>query len=483
MKRVLLIEPSGGYIRLDRCMQSINSWGGAYRFPLNLARIGAHLMSLGYEVTFLDLQADPNANLPDKIKDFDPSICIMSCGFPSMKIDAVTAKSVKDISKDIHVSTFGVAPTLLNETFFNFETWGFELPFDSIVVGGEPALGYEELLESLNSGNKKIVSSTLIKVKDIETTIARPMFNHQLYKSPFTGQNATYIEGTYGCPFRCNFCVVPVLYEGKFSKRTPEDIVNEFKYVIENDDVMQITLWDEGTTFQKSFINELCEGLIELRKSKQEKLKNFVWTTRSTTALLDEEIVKKMYQSGLSGITLGIESFDEGILDNVEKKISVESNYESIRLLKKYGIISIGHFILGHLQDTKETIEYTIDSAVRSDLNFAQFYCAVPYPGTKLYETANSLKLIQEDDLTKYELSNPIMDTLNGVRHFEVGEFRNKATRKFWTVQRWNDLNKLISQHSGVTLASERKQRILEWNSSKSSSQNRTKKKATDNIV
>jgi len=319
MHRVLLVEPAGGYIRLDRCMQSIDSWGGAYRFPLNLSRIGAHLKNCGYDVGFIDLQADPNADLRRKLEYFHPSICILSCGFPSIRIDASTAKKIKVFSKNIHVSTFGVAPTLLKEEFLKTETWGFEIPFDSIVVGGEPATGYEELLQSLHTDKKKIFSSTLDKIKSIDTRFARNLFNHQLYKSPFTGQNATYIEGTYGCPFRCSFCVVPELYDGNFSIRTPEDIVNEFKYVIEKDGVRQVTLWDEGTTFQKKFINELCEGLIDLRKSNQEKFKSFIWTTRSTSALLDEEIVEKMYLSGLSGITLGIESFDEGILEDVEK--------------------------------------------------------------------------------------------------------------------------------------------------------------------
>ncbi len=444
MKRILLVEPSGGYIRLDRCMQSINSWGGAYRFPLNLARIAAHLSSIGYKLDFIDLQADKTSNLKEKVTQFKPDLCILSCGFPSMRIDSETARDIKQISNKIHVSTFGVAPTLLNDSFFNFDTWGFKIHFDSIVVGGEPALGYEELISNTEIKEKAIIKSSLKKVKAIKTQLARPLFNHSLYKSPFTGQNATYIEGTYGCPFRCNFCVVPVLYEGRFSRRTPQDIINEFKYVIENDNVSQITLWDEGTTFQKSFIRELCDGLIELRKSKDERFRNFVWTTRSTTALLDEEIVEKMSKSGLSGITLGIESFSDSVLEKIEKNISVDSNYEAIRLLKKYDIISIGHFILGQLQDTKQSVEYTIESAINSDLNFAQFYCAVPYPGTKLYDMASPLNLIRETNFTKYELSNPIMDTMNDLSYLDIGNYRKEALNLFWTSKRWAKIDELL---------------------------------------
>ena len=330
------------------------------------------------------------------------------------------------------------------------------------MAGGEPAIGYEDLLHNGLIKDKRIISTTMRKVKIIDTKSSRYLFNHSLYKSPFTGENATYIEGTYGCPYNCNFCVVPILYGNKFSKRTSQDIVAEFKYVIENNDVQQITLWDEGTSFERKFILDLCEGLIELRKSDNYKIRNFVWTTRSTTALLDEEIVKKLALSGLSGITLGIESFDKEILNTVEKNISLESNFKAIELLKKYNIISIGHIILGHLTDTKESVERTIQGAINLGLDFAQFYCAVPYPNTKLHQLAIENDLIRVTDLIKYELSNPIMDTLGGLSYKEIEEYRTLAKKLFWTKERWDNLNRLIGTDKGIT--KDKKQLFLNWN-------------------
>jgi|SRR5215213_4474512 len=443
-------------------MQRIESWGGVFRFPLNLARIGAHLLRLGHAVQFLDLQADVSSNLRETLLSFGPDVCVLSSGFPSMRVDSHTAGEIKSILPNTHVSTFGVAPTLLKESFFQSETWGFEVPFDSVVVGGEPALGYESILKGDLNKSRRVVKGAMEKTKSIRTQDARYLFNHSLYKSPFTSENATYIEGTFGCPFRCSFCVVPELYEGEFSKRTPEDIVAEFKFVLENNDVPQITLWDEGTTFQKSFIRDLCDGLIELRKSKNSKFQNFIWTTRSTTSLLDEEVVEKLALSGLSGITLGIESFDEEILQSIEKNISLQTNQNAIKLLSKFGIISIGHIILGHINDTRESLENTISSAVRSDLNFAQFYCSVPYPGTKLHNMASQHDLIRIKDLTKYELSNSIMDTLGGVSYRDIARYRTMATRLFWTDERWRRLNKLIKRGAGVGKA--KRQVFLGWN-------------------
>ncbi len=444
-------------------MQSIDSWGGVYRFPLNLARIGAHLLSLGHSVKFLDLQADSRSDLRGALLEFDPDLCILSSGFPSMRFDSRTASKVKQILPTTHVSTFGVVPTLLKERFFSHETWGFEIFFDSIVIGGDPAFGYESIFNADLEFSPRIFKGSMQKTKSIETANARYLFDHSLYKSPFTNGTSTYVEGTYGCPFRCSFCVVPELYEGEFSKRTAEDIVKEFEFVIKNNDVSQITLWDEGTTFHKAFIRDVCNGLIELRKSNNVKFRNFSWTTRSTTSLLDEEIVEKMALSGLSGITLGIESFDDRILKSIEKNISRETNKNAIQLLAKYGIISIGHIILGHIDDTRDSIENTIFGAINSGLNFAQFYCSVPYPGTKLHRLATEHDLIRVKDLTKFELSNPIMDTLGGVSHIHLHKLRSKAIKLFWTDKRWEMLNTLINNGSGIV---EEKRRVfLNWSS------------------
>lgn len=428
-QKVLLIEPFGNFIRLDRCMQSIDSWGGVYRFPLNLARIGAYLLSLDYDVRFVDLQADPSANLEKTLQEFRPALCILSSGFPSFEYDVETAYRIKRTAPFTHISTFGVAPTLLGEDFFSSDVWGMPTPFDSIVTGGEPAFGYEVLL--VNNLEQKIVHSVPEKTKTFNTIDGRKLFDHQLYRSPFTNDVQTYIEGSYGCPKKCTFCVVPELYGGAFSKRSPEEIVKEFQYAIEHDGVRQISLWDEGTTFQRSQIKEICEGLIELRKGPHPGLQSFSWNTRSTTALLDEEIVSLMKNSGLSGITLGIESFDEYILSKTGKGTTISDNQRAIRLLADAGIVSIGHIVLGLPDETEDSAEKTVQGAIDSGLDIAQFYCAVPYPGTSLYEQAHREGLIKVYDLTRYELCNPIMDT-RSMTFTEIGNLRRDAMHRFY---------------------------------------------------
>jgi len=401
--------------------------GGFFRFPLDLACIAAHLLSLGVEVRFIDLQADPKADLEKTLNDFKPDLCVLSCGFPSMHHDAMTAKRIKNFSSQIHVSTFGVAPTLLKDKFFLFKTWGFEIPFDSIVLGGVPAYGYEDLInKEVQNNSSKIIYPRSTKQEEIQANKAWHLFDTELYRSPFTGKRQIYVEGSYGCPNRCTFCVVPLLYGGHFAIRGVKNIVEDFRSAISMG-ILEISLWDEGTTFQRSQFVELCSELIKL----QEQGPKFSWNTRSTTALIDEEIVQLMAKSGVTGITLGLESFDSEILSNTGKGTTIENNKSAIKLLNEAGIVSIGHIVLGLPGETRESVERTITAVIDSGLQLAQFYCAIPYPGTKLHFQASEANLIRVHDLTRYELCNAIMDT-GQLGYLEVGELKKQAMERFY---------------------------------------------------
>ena len=59
---------------------------------------------------------------------------------------------------------------------------------------------------------------------------------------------------------------------------------------------------------------------------------------------------------------------------------------KAVKAVKKYKMITIGHFILGLPGSTKEKDRQSIEFAKKLKLNFAQFYAATPFPGTKLYK-------------------------------------------------------------------------------------------------
>lgn len=66
------------------------------------------------------------------------------------------------------------------------------------------------------------------------------------------------------------------------------------------------------------------------------------------------------------------------------------------------------------------------------DLDFAQFYCAVPFPGSELYNTALNNGWIKDTgDFSSYRQEHAVM-SLEGISPQEVEKIRTQAVREFY---------------------------------------------------
>ena len=79
-------------------------------------------------------------------------------------------------------------------------------------------------------------------------------------------------------------------------------------------------VWGEERTVK------ICEGIKDL---------GIVWGCSVRSDHLTEPIVKAMAEAHCKFIDLGVESFNQEILDYVKKDIDVKKNEEAIKLVKK----------------------------------------------------------------------------------------------------------------------------------------------------
>jgi anaerobic magnesium-protoporphyrin IX monomethyl ester cyclase len=91
----------------------------------------------------------------------------------------------------------------------------------------------------------------------------------------------------------------------------------------------------------------------------------------------------------------------------------------------------MGHFIFGLPGETRQTARQSIDFAKKLGLDYIQCYCAIPYPGTKLGELAQTQGWIKASKWSNYDLSLSIMrnDELTAK---EIKFFRDRALRSFY---------------------------------------------------
>ena len=179
-----------------------------------------------------------------------------------------------------------------------------------------------------------------------------------------------------GCPYGCIFCTVA---RTKWKERGAADILQELKYLKENHNIKTVSFFDETFTIDRRRVVEIAKGI-------EDAGLNIKWYCNTRVELVDEELLQTMYRGGCRGISYGVESGNQGILDAAQKGSTVEQAERAIKWAKKAGVKAYCSFIFGLPGETQETVKETIRFVGRTLPTGAQFNVAVPYPGTRLYE-------------------------------------------------------------------------------------------------
>jgi len=114
--------------------------------------------------------------------------------------------------------------------------------------------------------------------------------------------------------------------------------------------------------------------------------------------LLEQGDAVLFKQAGTASICFAIETSSPRLQKTIKKNLNIEKATVAINAFVKAGIYSIGFFMIGFPTETCEEAFGTVEFAIRSHLHRAQFFLAVPFPGTELAEMIpDSLK--NRDDL------------------------------------------------------------------------------------
>jgi radical SAM superfamily enzyme YgiQ (UPF0313 family) len=184
-----------------------------------------------------------------------------------------------------------------------------------------------------------------------------------------------YIQTTRGCPFNCNFCFNP--NGNKIRYRNTNDVIDEIKFLIEKFSPDRISIGDEAFAANKEFAHKLIDEMIKIKIWEK-----VTWDIQTHISFLDDNLLKKMKEAKISKIEVGVESGNEEILKKTGKCINKKMVENAFLKLRKYKIKTGAFFILGHPNETRETILDTIRFAAKINPNEPIFAIMVPFPGT-----------------------------------------------------------------------------------------------------
>lgn len=173
------------------------------------------------------------------------------------------------------------------------------------------------------------------------------------------------IRTSKSCLFKCKFCDFPIIAD-QFQTKTMETIKYELDN-IENAGIPYLRFNDDTFNLPKKHFKEILKLLSQSDYS-------FKWISYIRCQYLDEQSVKNMVDTGCIGVFLGLESGNNRILQNMDKKVQVEEYYRGIEMLKRYGIPIYGTFVVGFPGETEESILDTINFINRTKLDYYRLF-------------------------------------------------------------------------------------------------------------
>lgn len=251
-----------------------------------------------------------------------------------------------------------------------------------------PLDGEKAIVDIIRGNQEKTIMSTMSK-QDILTaprpdrTSENAVRLLQDYHYDLGGRKATTMMTARGCPERCTFC---------------EDAQTAVKWSsldnlkLEMDDIIQlgyrgVYIFDDLFALAKVKVQPICEEL-----QKRDLIYRCNGQARYFTQ--DPDFARMLSATGCFEIAFGAESGSQKILDNIQKRTTVEMNYRFVELCQKNNIICKAFLMIGLPGETYETIASTERFIKESGIKDFQLSIYYPFKGTAIRDA------IDKGDLT-----------------------------------------------------------------------------------
>lgn len=408
---------------------------------LGLGYLGAVLKKEGFIVKLIDAPAlnFKQSNILKEVKKFKPDFIGLTSTTAEMPQTLRLANAIKKIDKKTPLLVGGAHPTAMPiETIKN-------KCFDVAVIGeGERTI--IELIESFLSNkelenikgiayrkNRKIIiTAPRPYIQDLDC-LPYPAFDllpplENYHSSPGSYKSlpiGTIITGR-GCPFKCTFCARGV-FGNEVRLRSAKNIVDEMEILVKKFGAKEIRVWDDTFNVKPQRVVEICKEIL------RRKLK-FTWTCLCRINFAEEKMLELMKKAGCWQVSYGVESGNQEVLNKIKKGITLKMAEDVVKKTKKIGIEVKCFFMVGLPNDTKETMQETIDFAKKIDPDIATFSITTPFPGTEIYNVAlksGEFKNISFENYRPYE-TRKLAYVPKGLTAETVIKFQEKAYKEFY---------------------------------------------------
>jgi anaerobic magnesium-protoporphyrin IX monomethyl ester cyclase len=196
----------------------------------------------------------------------------------------------------------------------------------------------------------------------------------------FLGSRTAVHQASIGCPFRCKFCGVVPLFDGRQKMESPIRTAKTLTHLQRTYGINAVQFYDNNFFLRESHTVDLCDRIAPL------KLRWWCEGRIDIVLRYSDATLKRMRDAGATMIFFGAESGSDEVLRQMGKQLRSEQTLELAARIRRFGIVPEFSFVVGNPADpegdTRQSIEFIrkIKKLNPASEIIVQHYIPVPHP-------------------------------------------------------------------------------------------------------
>ncbi len=188
-----------------------------------------------------------------------------------------------------------------------------------------------------------------------------------------------------GCPYKCQFCVIPKTNSRQWRYRSAKNVVDEMEFWVKKWQIKEFHIEDVNPTVYDPRTQEICREIIQ----RGLKISWKISAGTKVETIKSKETIRLMAKAGCRYISISPESGSPKVMKAINKTFKYDHSVDLVKEMNRVGIYSQACFVLGYPQEDDEDRLLTrkmVYELTRSGVSEIALFIITPVPGSQIYD-------------------------------------------------------------------------------------------------